>query len=121
MCDKNCPDCVCNNGDLPTVVSVADLYRSLLGAEEGIYVKFEKMNGDVTTRKMTLNSDIIPEEGLATSRETPETVALTYEERVMDIRSKDYVSVWSITDNGWRTGKPSKIIYQSESIEGIAS
>lgn len=109
MCQKNCPDCVCNGGNLQKVTDVARLYKMLVETPTGVYVKFTKANGDVTTRELTLSPVLIPEEAASTSSKNPETKSMTLEERVMDIRAKDYISVWSLTDNGWRTIKPSRV------------
>lgn len=109
MCEKNCPDCVCNGAELQKVAEVARLYKMLVETPAAVYVKFIKANGDVTTRELTLSPVLIPEEAASTSSKNPETKSMTLEERVMDIRAKDYISVWSLTDNGWRTIKPSRI------------
>ena len=65
--------------------------------ETSANVVFEKMNGETTNRHFTLNEDIVgvmPEENIMTPEE---------------VNEKDLIRAWSITDNGWRSFKPSKV------------
>ena len=69
-------------------------------------VRFEKADGTQTNRKVTLDPDYIPEEhpgvGLTEYNDLLESF-----DTIMD---KDYIRVYSVTDQGWRTIKPSKLI-----------
>jgi len=69
-------------------------------------VRFEKADGTQTNRKITLDPDYIPEEHPG--------VGLTEYDDLMEsfdtIMDKDYIRVYSVTDQGWRTIKPSKLI-----------
>lgn len=69
-------------------------------------VRFEKADGTQTNRKVTLDPDYIPEEHSG--------VGLTEYDDLMEsfdtIMDKDYIRVYSVTNQGWRTIKPSKLI-----------
>jgi hypothetical protein len=69
-------------------------------------VRFEKADGTQTNRKVTLDPDYIPEEHPG--------VGLTEYDNLLEsfdtIMDKDYIRVYSVTDQGWRTIKPSKLI-----------
>jgi hypothetical protein len=69
-------------------------------------VRFEKADGTQTNRKMTLDPNYIPEEHPG--------VGLTEYDDLLEsfdtIMDKDYIRVYSVTDQGWRTIKPSKLI-----------
>ena len=69
-------------------------------------VRFEKADGTQTNRKMTLDPNYIPEEHPG--------VGLTEYDDLLEsfdtIMDKDYLRVYSVTDQGWRTIKPSKLI-----------
>jgi hypothetical protein len=66
-----------------------------------VNVEFEKSDGSLTERYVTLAPFLIPSEKKPKSDETEMTLE--------EITEKDYVRVFSITDNDWRTVKPSKI------------
>jgi len=66
-----------------------------------VNVEFEKADGSLTERYVTLAPFLIPSEKKPKSDETEMTLE--------EITEKDYVRVFSITDNDWRTVKPSKI------------
>lgn len=69
-------------------------------------VRFEKADGTQTNRKMTLDPNYIPAEHPG--------VGLTEYDDLLEsfdtIMDKDYIRVYSVTDQGWRTIKPSKLI-----------
>ena len=69
-------------------------------------VRFEKADGTQTNRKMTLDPNYIPEEHPG--------VGLTEYDDLLEsfdtIMDKDYIRVYSVTDQGWRTIKPTKLI-----------
>lgn len=69
-------------------------------------VRFEKADGTQTNRKVTLDPNYIPEEHPG--------VGLTEYDDLLEsfdtIMDKDYLRVYSVTDQGWRTIKPSKLI-----------
>ena len=69
-------------------------------------VRFEKADGTQTNRKVTLDPDYIPEEHPG--------VGLTEYDDLLEsfdtIMDKDYIRVYSVTNQGWRTIKPSKLI-----------
>ena len=66
-----------------------------------VNVEFEKSDGSLTERYVTLAPFLIPSEKKPKSDETEMTLE--------EITEKDYVRVFSITDNDWRTVKPSKV------------
>jgi len=63
-------------------------------------VRFEKADGTQTNRKVTLDPNYIPEE-----RSVDDLM-----ESLEVIMEKDYIRVYSVTDQGWRTIKPTKLI-----------
>jgi hypothetical protein len=66
-----------------------------------VNVEFEKADGSLTERYVTLAPFLIPSEKKPKSDEKEMTLE--------EMTEKDYVRVFSITDNDWRTVKPSKI------------
>jgi len=66
-----------------------------------VKVEFEKSDGSLTERYMTLAPFLIPSEKKPKSDE----IEMTLEE----MTEKDFVRVFSISDTDWRTVKPSKI------------
>ena len=66
-----------------------------------VKVEFEKSDGSLTERYVTLAPFLIPSDKKPKSDEKEMTLE--------EITEKDYVRVFSLTDNGWRTVKPSKI------------
>lgn len=71
-----------------------------------VNVEFEKADGSFTERYVTLAPFLIPSEKKPKSDETEMTLE--------EMTEKDYVRVFSITDNDWRTVKPSKITNYSK-------
>ena len=69
-------------------------------------VRFEKADGTQTNRKVTLSPNWIPADEPGVQQ--PEYEDLT--ESLNTILDQDYLRVYSITDQGWRTIKPSKLI-----------
>jgi hypothetical protein len=66
-----------------------------------VKVEFEKSDGSLTERHVTLSAFLIPDDKKPKSDESQMTLD--------EMSEKDFVRVFSITDNGWRTVKPSKI------------
>jgi len=66
-----------------------------------VKVEFEKSDGSLTERYVTLAPFLIPSEKKPKSDESQMTLE--------EMSEKDFVRVFSLTDNGWRTVKPSKI------------
>jgi len=69
-------------------------------------VRFTKADGTETERKVTLSPDMIPEEHPGVAQPEYDNLLESYD----DILNQDYLRVYSITDQGWRTIKPSKLI-----------
>ena len=69
-------------------------------------VRFEKADGTQTNRKVTLSPTWIPDDQPGVQQ--PEYEDLM--ESLDTILDQDYLRVYSITDQGWRTIKPSKLI-----------
>ena len=69
-------------------------------------VRFEKADGTQTNRKITLSPTWIPDDQPGVQQ--PEYEGLM--ESLDTILDQDYLRVYSITDQGWRTIKPSKLI-----------
>ena len=66
-----------------------------------VKVEFEKSDGSLTERYVTLAPFLIPSKKKPKSDETEMTLE--------EMTEKDFVRVFSITDTDWRTVKPSKI------------
>jgi len=66
-----------------------------------VKVEFEKSDGSLTERYVTLAPFLIPSDKKPKSDESQMTLE--------EMSEKDFVRVFSLTDNGWRTVKPSKI------------
>jgi hypothetical protein len=69
-------------------------------------VRFEKADGTQTNRKVTLSPNWIPADEPGVHQPEYEDL-LENKDTIMD---KDYLRVYSVTDQGWRTIKPSKLI-----------
>jgi hypothetical protein len=81
-------------------MNVEEIYNTLKSSL--VEVEFEKMNGDVTKRTFTLSQDLLPESALVeSSSKEPQTM-----ETIID---NDVIRAWSISDNGWRSFKPSRV------------
>ena len=71
-----------------------------------VNIRFEKVDGTQTDRNVTLDPSYIPEEHPGVGQ--PEYEDLM--ESLDDIMHRDYLRVYSISNQGWRTIKPSKLI-----------
>lgn len=71
-----------------------------------IDVRFEKADGTQTNRKVTLDPNYIPEEHPGVGQTEYDDLLESFD-TIMD---KDYLRVYSVTNQGWRTIKPSKLI-----------
>ena len=71
-----------------------------------VNIRFEKMDGTQTDRNVTLDPSYIPEEHPGVGQ--PEYEDLM--ESLDDIMHRDYLRVYSVSNQGWRTIKPSKLI-----------
>lgn len=72
--------------------------------EGGITVSFKKKNGEETQRVFTLHPESLPDDESETSP-TREPQTIEY------INEKDVMRAWSITDEGWRSFKPSMVTH----------
>lgn len=81
-------------------MNVEQIYSNL--KSRSLEVEFEKANGDVTTRVFTLSQDHLPPNALVeNSSKPPQTLE--------SILAEDVIRAWSLTDNGWRSFKPSRV------------
>jgi hypothetical protein len=71
-----------------------------------VNIRFEKVDGTQTNRNVTLDPSYIPEEHPGVGQ--PEYEDLM--ESLDDIMHRDYLRVYSVSNQGWRTIKPSKLI-----------
>jgi hypothetical protein len=71
-----------------------------------VNIRFEKVDGTQTDRNVTLDPSYIPEEHPGVGQ--PEYEDLM--ESLDDIMHRDYLRVYSVSNQGWRTIKPSKLI-----------
>lgn len=75
---------------------MSDVYTKILDLKQGIVdVEFQKKDGTITTRKITLNSSIVA----ALQKWDDHEVQL----------NPNLIKAWSITDDGWRAMKPGLI------------
>ena len=86
----------------------AAMFKNFLEkVQKGIVnIRFEKMDGTQTDRNVTLDPSYIPEEHPGVGQ--PEYEDLM--ESLDDIMHRDYLRVYSVSNQGWRTIKPSKLI-----------
>ena len=70
-----------------------------------VNIRFEKVDGTQTDRNVTLDPSYIPEEHPGVGQ--PEYEDLM--ESLDDIMHRDYLRVYSVSNQGWRTIKPSKL------------
>ncbi|OUV20460.1 MAG: hypothetical protein CBC55_09035 [Gammaproteobacteria bacterium TMED95] len=84
-----------------------NITKFLATVQKGLVdVRFEKADGTQTNRKVTLSPDWIPSDQPGVQQPEYEDL-LENKDAIMD---KDYLRVYSATDQGWRTIKPSKLI-----------
>jgi len=84
-----------------------NITKFLATVQKGLVdVRFEKADGTQTNRKVTLSPDWIPIDQPGVQQPEYEDL-LENKDAIMD---KDYLRVYSTTDQGWRTIKPSKLI-----------
>ena len=84
-----------------------NITKFLATVQKGLVdVRFEKADGTQTNRKVTLSPDWIPSDQPGVQQPEYEDL-LENKDTIMD---KDYLRVYSVTDQGWRTIKPSKLI-----------